>query len=305
MDPETLRMATLASAAATLLTVVLACRAFLRGRLARREAAQEAAQAIAEADAHAGESQGLARYKGLANVLRPKTVEELSQQRRQLARAGMRNNDAVSFYSVLRLITLFAGAALGVALLSGGGFSIDSLFVANVLFGLSFLGPGWWLRVRIKNRQAALARSLPPTLDLIVTCMEAGLGLEQAMARVTAEIDYSDPEMSEELAVVVGEMRAGLSVAATFKKFADRVTSDEVRNLSQVIIQSAALGAPLGPTLREYASSARRRRELGLEESAGKIAAGLTLPLTLCLLPSAVITILGPAALMVIKGLGG
>jgi tight adherence protein C len=298
-------MATLASAAATLLTVVLACRAYLRGRQARRDAAEAAAKAIAEADAHAGRSQGLARYKGMANVLRPKTVEELTEQRKQLARAGMRNNDAVSFYAVLRLITLFAGGTVGFALLAGGGFSMNALFLANLLFAVAFLGPSWWLRLRIKNRQAALARSLPPTLDLIVTCMEAGLGLEQAMARVTAEIDYSDPEMSEELAVVVGEMRAGLSVSATFKKFADRVTSDAVRNLSQVIIQSSSLGAPLGPTLREYASSARRQRELALEESAGKIAAGLTLPLTLCLLPSAVITILGPAALMVIKGLSG
>jgi len=135
--------------------------------------------------------------------------------------------------------------------------------------------------------------------------MEAGLGLEQALARVAAEIGFSDPEMSEELAVVVGEIRAGLSISASFKKLADRVTSDELRNMSNVVIQSAALGASLGPTLREYAASARRRRELALEESAGKVTAGLTLPLTLCLLPSAVIAILGPAVVMVLNSMFG
>lgn len=305
MDPETLKLATLASGAATLLTVVLACRAFLLGRRARAEAAADAAKAIDEADAHAGQVQGIARFRGLASVMRPKTVEELTDQRRLLARAGMRSNDAVSFYAVLRLIVLLVGLAVAFVVVTAGGFSLGALFVANLLFAVGFLGPVWWLRLRVRGRQAALARSLPPTLDLVVTCMEAGLGLEQAMARVAAEMDYSDPEMSEELAVVVGEMRAGLSVAATFRKFADRVTSDEVRNLSQVIVQSATLGASLGPTLREYAASARRRRELALEESAGKVAAGLTLPLTLCLLPSAIITILGPAALMVLKGLNG
>ena len=123
------------------------------------------------------------------------------------------------------------------------------------------------------------------------------------MARVAEEIDFSDPEMSEELSVVIGEMRAGLTTASAFKKLSDRVTSDEVRNLTNVIIQSATLGAALGRTLREYASSARRKRELALEELAGKVTAGLTLPLTLCLLPSAVIAMLGPAVVIVINSL--
>ncbi len=301
MDPETLKLAVIASGAATLLTVMLACRAFFRGREARLEAAEEAAKAIAEADAHAGEVQGLARFRGLASVMRPKTVEELSEMRRELARAGMRANDAVAFYSALRAIAMLAGGGLFFLLVVGTALDPAALLLGSVVLGFAFLGPKWWLRMQVKARQEALNRSLPPTLDLLVTCMEAGLGLEQAIARVAAEIGYSDPEMSEELAVVVGEMRAGLSVGATFKKLADRVTSDEVRNMSNVIIQSATLGASLGRTLREYASSSRRRRELALEEMAGKVTAGLTLPLTLCLLPSAVIAILGPAVVMVMN----
>jgi tight adherence protein C len=133
--------------------------------------------------------------------------------------------------------------------------------------------------------------------------MEAGLGLEQALARVAGEIGFSDPEMAEELSVVVGEMRAGLSVGDAFRKLADRVTADEVRNLTNVIVQSATLGAALGRTLREYSASARRRRVLALEESAGKVAAGLTLPLTMCLLPSAILAMLGPAVVIIIRTL--
>lgn len=301
MEPETLKLAIMASGAATLLTVILACRAFLRGREARAEAALEAAKAIAEADAHAGEIQGLARFRGLASIMRPKTVEELTEMRRELSRAGMRANDAVAFFSVVRAISMLVGGGLFLLLVGGTALDPAALLLGSIVLGFAFLGPKWWLRLQVNARQEALNRSLPPTLDLLVTCMEAGLGLEHAVARVAAEIGYSDPEMAEELAVVVGELRAGLSIAATFKKLADRVTSDEVRNMSNVIIQSASLGASLGRTLREYASSSRRRRELALEELAGKVTAGLTLPLTLCLLPSAVLAILGPAVVMVMN----
>ncbi len=301
MDKETLKLALMASAVCTALVVILAVRAILQARSEAAERKERMREAVEEADAFAGEQQGVGRFGALADVMRPKTIEELSEQRRELSRAGMRDVESVSLYALIRVIALFAAVGIFFALLVSQILGAFSIMFGALILGAGFLGPRLWLRAMTSNRQAALQRSLPPTLDLLVTCMEAGLGLEQALARVAGEIDFSDPEMAEELAVVVGEIRAGLTVGAAFKKLADRVTSDEVRNLSNVIVQSATLGASLGRTLREYASSARRKRELGLEEEAGRVTAGLTLPLTLCLLPSAVIAMLGPAVVIVVN----
>ncbi|MCA9559522.1 MAG: type II secretion system F family protein [Myxococcales bacterium] len=300
MDGSVLNIATGASALATAFCVVLAVRSVFRARALEAEEAERRKGSGDEAEPEeAAPAEG--RWGALASLLRPKTTEEMSQLRLRLARAGLRSQEAIELFNVARAIALLVGLFLFFVMMVGLGPS--ALILGSLVLGLAFYGPTLWLRVRTNARQEALQRSLPATLDLLVTCMEAGLGLEQAVARVAEEIDFSDPEMSEELSVVIGEMRAGLTTASAFKKLSDRVTSDEVRNLTNVIIQSATLGAALGRTLREYASSARRKRELALEELAGKVTAGLTLPLTLCLLPSAVIAMLGPAVVIVINSL--
>ncbi|MBU0550936.1 type II secretion system F family protein [Myxococcota bacterium] len=287
------------SALATALSVHLAVSGFFKARdVSPEEAAALAAEAARERAAQ--KSQGLARYTGLAQIMRPKTVEDLNQMRTQLSQAGMRSQDAINLFSVIRILSLFGGLGLFLVLLFATGAHPFALIGGALLLLISFMAPGIWLRGRISQRQDAINLSLPPTLDLLVTCIDAGLGLEQALARVAGEMGHSDPEIAEELSIVVGETRAGLSVSAAFRKLSERITSDEVRNLSNVIIQSSTMGAALGRTLREYASSARGKREMVLEEVAGKVTAGLTLPLTMCLLPSAVIAMLGPAVVIVI-----
>ncbi|MEZ4470461.1 MAG: type II secretion system F family protein [bacterium] len=304
MDPEVLPIAVGVAFLCMCMAVIFAARAFLAGRAQAAEEAEERAAAGAREDASAAAASGM-RFGAMANVMRPKTLDELTETRKRLARAGMRSQEAVDLFSVIRLLSLLGGTGLFLFFLIAAGLTGGTLIFGALLIGLGFYGPQLWLRMRTSARQEKLARSLPPTLDLLVTCMEAGLNLEQAMDRVAREVDYSDPEMAEELAVVVGELRAGLSISAAFKKFADRVVSDEIRNLTNVIIQSASMGASLGRTLREYSSSARRRRELGLEEKAGKVTAGLTLPLTLCLLPSIILAMLGPAVVLIVRSMFG
>jgi tight adherence protein C len=304
MDPEILPIAVGVSFLCMSMAAIFAARAYLAGRAQAAEEAERVAELTAREDAHAASAQGI-RFGALAGVMRPKTVDELTDLRRRLARAGLRSQEAVDLFSVARAIAMMVGLGLFLLVVLGGGLGAGTLFMGSLLMGLGFYSPILWLRMRTTTRQDKLSRSLPPTLDLLVTCMEAGLNLEQAMDRVARETSYSDPEMAEELSVVVGELRAGLSVAGSFKKFADRVTSDDIRNLTNVIIQSAALGAALGRTLREYATSARRRRELDLEESAGKVTAGLTLPLTLCLLPAIILSMLGPAIVLIVRSMAG
>lgn len=295
MDPTTLMLATGACALAMCITVAFAVRAFLAGRAAEDDGPAPEAERMAEPDGR--------RFTGIARLMRPDSPAELSLLRSKLAQAGLRSPDAIDLFGVTRGISMLVGVGLFLVLASSTGFGAGGMFLGTMVLTAAAFGPKVWLNLKAQTRQEALALSLPPTLDLLVTCMEAGLGLEQALSRVANEIDRSDPEMAEELSVVVGELSAGLSTGAAFRKLSERVTSDELRNLSNVIVQSSSLGASLGRTLREYASSARRRRELTLEEVAGKVTAGLTLPLTLCLLPSAVLAMLGPAVVIIAETL--
>ena len=304
MDPQLLKIALVVSSLLMCMAAIFAGRAFHRARHdAQAERARVAAESQAE-DANAARQRGMT--PGLfASALRPKTVDELGELRRQLARAGLRMPESVDRFSALRVTWLLGALVIFIALMLTIGAGGGLLILGSILAAVGLYGPLLWLRLKTATRQEKLARSLPPTLDLLVTCMEAGLNLEQAMDRVAKETGYSDPEMAEELAVVVAEMRAGLTIAAAFRKLGDRITSDEMRNLTNIIIQSASMGASLGRTLREYAASARRRRELGLEESAGKVTAGLTLPLCLCLLPSIMIMMLGPAIVIIAQSVFG
>lgn len=294
MTPDTMKLAFYAAATATGLAVVLAVQAVQRARGGPEVRAPVPAD---ETDpARRIGPQG--RFAALAELTRPKTLVELSELRRRLARAGLRSESAVELFSIGRSVSLIIGVLMGGVLMMTGSDGSEMLLAA-LSMAAGYFAPELWLRSRTDARQTAITDALPPTLDLLVTCMEAGLGLEQAIARVTREVAHSDPEMSEELGIVVGEIRAGLGVPEAFRKLADRVTSEDMRNLAQVVGQAAQLGAALGRTMREYAHSARRRRTLGLEEKAGKITAALTLPLTLCLMPAALIIMLGPAIVMI------
>ncbi len=304
LDPAVLKLALVCCALATAIAVIFAARGWWKAWEARRQAQSELSPVSKEDEAVAiGEIPGQKKIPlaGLARLMRPKSGEELSALRLNLAQAGMRSPEAIALFGVVRGISVIVGAFLFLVLIIGSGFNSGGMLLGCFFLLGGLYVPKFWLNSKIQARQDILSLSLPPTLDLLVTCIEAGLGLEQALDRVATEIVMSDPIMAEELSVVVGEIRAGLSVGGAFRKLSERVTSDEVRNLSNVIAQSAALGAALGRTLRDYATSARRRRELALEETAGKITARLTLPLTICLLPSSMLAMMGPAVVIVIN----
>ncbi len=289
-----------AAALATGIAVVSACRAFLRWRTEAKTIAQLPEELTPEDDGGALlEDSESTRYGAFGRAFRPTEVEELTALRRRLAQAGRRGEAEVEIYSAIRAGGMLVGALFFLLLIVALGGK--GLLFGGLILGAAFFGPVWWLRAKISGRQQRLNLALPSALDLLVTCMEAGLSLEHALARVAGEMGISQPEMADELTIVVGEVRTGLSVSASFRNLASRVTSDEMRSLCTVIIQSSGLGAPLGRALREYAASARRRRMLALDETAGRITAGLTLPLTLCLLPAAILAILGPAVVMISK----
>lgn len=244
-------------------------------------------------------SEAPVRLSGLAQLLRSEDAEELSEVRRLLQLAGRRRPEDLELFYVWRGAALLCAVSIsGLWVYSGGQLLYASLLTLGAL-----LLPKRVLVARGEQRQEEIRLSLPHTLDLIITCMEAGLNLEQAIERVTREIHASDPELADEFRVVLQELNAGLSLGAAFKKLSHRVSSEELKNLCNIVIQSITLGASLGRAMREYAASGRRKRELKLEEDAGKVTARLTLPLTLCLLPSAMLAMLAPAVVTILESL--
>lgn len=297
LDPSTMFIAFVCCGLATTIAVIFAVRTWFRRNQALEEELVKEAEQQEQDDAPLLASEQKSSF--FAEIARPKDIRELTAVRRALAQAGQRSPEALNLYNTTRGMALVAGFAVFAFVILTMDFDFFTIVLAALAAFLGMYGPKVVLNSRIKARQERISLSLPPTLDLLVTCIEAGLSLEQALGRVAREITLSDPEMSEELSIVVGEVHAGLTIGASFKKLAERVTSDEVRNLASVIVQSSSMGASLGRTLREYAASARRRRELVLEELAGKITAGMTLPLTLCFLPAIMLMMMGPAVVLV------
>jgi len=291
-----------AAAIVTAVFVILAVRSVFAARTAARAAAvpsvpDEEAEEMEVANAF------LRRVRAWGERFKPKEEEELSELRLKLARAGLSQAGSVELYATVQVGSLLLAAGLFVLLLALGDPRVLPFGIAGCAL-VGFMLPRFWISGRIKKRKESIYNALSSTLDLLVTCVEAGLGLEQAVDRVSLELEYSEPAIAEELAITIQEMRAGIPVPRAFRKLGERVDLDEMRMLCGVIIQAIAMGASIGQMLRQYAESQRIQRTLELEELAGKMTARLTLPLTMCLLPSAMAVMLGPAAIVVTSNLG-
>lgn len=238
----------------------------------------------------------------LAVRIRPDNQAELDVLTVQLANAGRRSRDAVDRFCEEKVLALAGGMTLGLlAAVVIGGLAGFLLSLAIIVLGI--LGPGKVVASAAADRRERIAQGLPPAVDLMTTCIEAGLSIEQAIARVSREIALSSPILADELATTARELEAGVSLPDALRRLARRVGLDDLSALCGVIAQAHGLGAPIGNTLREYAASARKQRMSMLEERAGKLAAQLTLPLAMCLLPAAMMIILGPAVVQLVRAL--
>ena len=287
--------------AALVLTVTLAVqRWMLAANLVDAEQAGDAERytRLAETFRPSGGLSGL-----FAAALRPAPgTEDYAELTTLLLHAGLRDRKDLDRYCAKRALAILAAFAVGGLLVLFFGKQVA--MVVPLILGAGLLLPKIFLRAEAQARQARIEVTFPAALDLLEACMQAGLGLEQSLARVAAELGQSAPDIADELSVLVGEIRAGRPTTEAFRKLADRVEVEDVRSLAAVVVQSASMGAPLANTLKQYSDASRKRRSLDLEERAGKVTAAVTLPLTLCLLPSALIVVLGPAVIEVMESFG-
>jgi tight adherence protein C len=227
----------------------------------------------------------------------PKSQAEVSVTQQRLIRAGFRTDAAVkNLYAAKVLVPLLFVLLLLVA-------GVGSFVLYAVALGLGFLAPDFWLGRRISKRQAQIRRGLPDVLDLLVICIEAGLGLDQATARTAEEMQKAHPAISDEINVVVLEQRAGRPRAESWKHFAERTDVDSVRNLVSVLVQSEQFGTSIAKTLRVHSDTLRTQRRQKVEEAAAKTTVKLVFPLVLFIFPSLFLVALGPAAIIMMEGL--
>jgi tight adherence protein C len=225
----------------------------------------------------------------------PKSQAEVSVIEQRLIRAGYRKDSAVKiFYGTKVAMPLL----LCIIALVSGLADLSPFFVYGLALVLGFLGPDFWLGRMIKGRQARVRRGLPDVLDLLIICIEAGLSLDQAAARTSQELTKAQPDLCDELSLVVLEQRAGRPRSDAWKHLAERTDVEVVRNLVSMLVQSEQFGTSIAKTLRTHSDSLRTKRVQQVEEAAAKTTIKLVFPLVLFIFPALFLVTLGPAAIM-------
>ena len=160
------------------------------------------------------------------------------------------------------------------------------------------------LKRKISLRQREIFESFPDALDLMTVCVEAGLAMDAALARVGAEIGLKSPVLAEELQLVTLELRAGSAKEKALRNLALRTGVEDVDNLAKMLIQADRFGTSVGTALRVQSEQLRTRRRQLIEENAGKIATKLLFPLIFCIFPALLVVLLGPAVLQIMRSVG-
>jgi tight adherence protein C len=224
--------------------------------------------------------------------------------RQKLIAAGFTAPFAPRVYTLVRLVSVIGLPLLVVTLFwaMGSSPSVTKLYFSLVIAAaMGLYIPSLFIRARAARRQQELVNGFPDALDLMLVCVEAGLGLEAAFARVGMEITTSHPRLAEQFGAVVLELRAGRSHEDALRRMADRAGADDIRAFATLLIQSTKLGSSIAQTLRTYSSEMRERRRMRAEEKAHRLPVLISIPLVACLLPVMIGVLMLPAAIRVIR----
>jgi tight adherence protein C len=229
----------------------------------------------------------------------PRSPTEVSRTRAWLMQAGYRESEHLTIYFAIQAVV--ALGLLVVVMFTGIGFQRGGavLFVIAPILGL-FL-PRFVLKRKIRNRQHRIQLALADGLDLAVICIEAGLGLDQAIHRVSNDLRHSHPDLSDELSLVNLEMRAGKPRAEALRNLAARTAVDDVRALVAVLLQTDRFGTSISQALRVHSDSLRTERRQRAEEAAAKTSVKMVPILVFFMLPTMFFVCVGPAVIQAIR----
>jgi tight adherence protein C len=229
---------------------------------------------------------------------------EMEGVRRRLVQAGFWDPDAVRYYLGARVV-IAASLAGGVLFLGGllGGRVAALLFFSSWLAALGWIAPQWYISKRKKRRWKEVQMALPDTLDLLVACVEAGMGLNQSLARVAEEVRHVSHVMAEELTMVNLEIRAGTARGDALMNLGERSELEDMRALVNMLAQSDRFGTSVAQSLRVHVDALRTKRRQAAEEAAAKTTIKLVFPLVLFVFPALFVVILTPAVIQVVEQL--
>jgi tight adherence protein C len=234
----------------------------------------------------------------------PASPQDLLSAKRDLVMAGYRNENAAPVFSGIRILFCLFCLAIGflvkdqittkpvlrIMLMIGGG-------------GIGYMVPGFVLDSKINKRQKVLRLSLPDAIDLMVISVEAGLGMDQAIAYVGKELYVAHPDLSDELGLMSLEVRAGIRRTEALHNFAERTGEPEIRKLVSVLTQTDRFGTSMANALRTHSEYMRIERRQQAEERAAKIGVKLVFPIFFFILPSMLLVTVGPGMLGLFKHL--
>ena len=241
--------------------------------------------------------------KKLGNVI-PQSPKDVTVMQRRLIRAGMRSENSLK---ILYGSKVALGVALPVlAVLVVAGTSAESGNKFAIVLGaaaVGFFGPNEYVRRMAGKRQHEIARGLPNALDLLVVCVESGLGLDQAILQVSKELENAHPEISQEFGLVNLELKAGKRRVEALRNLAERTGVDDLKKLVAVLIQADRFGTGVAQSLRAHADFMRVQARQVAEEKAAKLGVKLIFPIFFCILPSLFVVTVGPVVVEIMREL--
>lgn len=228
----------------------------------------------------------------------PGEAKEAPRSELLMARAGYRDPDAIMAIRGLKIL----GPVVMIGLVFFTGFyRLNPFFILLLAAIVGYLIPEMWLLWRVSSRQKQLRRGLPDGLDLLVICVEAGLGLDQAFMKVAEELRIAHPELSEELHLVNLEMRIGKTRLEALRELARRTGLEDIKSLVAMLIQTDRFGTSVAQSLRVYSDELRVKRRQRAEEMSAKTSVKMVPALVFFIFPALMVVILGPAVIQLMR----
>ncbi len=241
--------------------------------------------------------------KRLGNIV-PTSPKDVTIMQRRLIRAGYRNDQALKIlYGAKVLFGILLPVVVGLLLSKSSADPSNKLMSVLGAAVLGFFGPNEWVRMAAKRRQKQIQRGLANALDLLVVCVESGLGLDQAMIQVSKELEHAHPEVSEEFTLVNLELKAGKRRVEALRNLADRTAVEDLKKLVAVLIQADRFGTGVAQSLRAHADYMRVQARQIAEEKAAKLGVKLVFPIFFCILPSLFVVTVGPVVIRIMREL--
>jgi tight adherence protein C len=221
-----------------------------------------------------------------------------------LTEAGLRGPNAVTTFLGAKIVFAVGLPLIFFVIMAALRQNLGNTLVWSIVFAvIGFYLPTLWLWSKSNERKLEVTHALPDALDLLVVCVEAGLGLNAAIVKVSQEITLASPVLSQELRQVNNEMKAGINRIDALRSLADRTGVADVKSLVAVLVQTDRLGTSIAASLRAQSDSLRVKRRQRAEEAAHKVAVKLVFPLVLCIFPELLLVLLGPGFISIFRSL--